>query len=135
MRTIDVMHNALAEISRMFPDGNPLQRSRFAGLSVVLVPYVLFWIKMLAAFGMLFARVLFVPYGGYLVFVVLPLNRYVAFAQGISSNTMNLEGMRIFGQSLLRRYLRKLEIALAICKNRSLGVFGNNNLAGTGTTN
>lgn len=84
---------------------------------------------------MLFARVLFVPYGGYLVFVVLPLNRYAAFAQGISGNTMNLEGMRIFDRFLLRHYLRKLEIALAICKNRSLGAFGNNNLAGSGMTN
>ena len=135
MRKIDVVYNTLTEISRIFPDGKHLQRSRVVGLSVVLVPYVLFWIKMLAAFGMLFARVLFVPYGGYLVFVVLPLNRYVAFAQGISSNTMNLEGMRIFGRFFLRHYLRKLEIALAICKNRSLGVFGNSNLAGTGMTN
>ena len=83
---------------------------------------------------MLVVREHFVPYVGYLVFAVLQLNRYVAFAQGIFGNTMYLEGMRVFGRSLLR-YLQKLEIALAICKNRSLWVFVSNNVVGAGTTN
>ena len=83
---------------------------------------------------MLVVRVHFVPYGGYLVFAVQPLNRYAAFAQGISSNTTYLEGMRVFGRFLLR-YLQKLEIALAICKNRSLWTFVSSNVAGAGTTN
>lgn len=42
--------------------------------------------------------------------------------------------MRVFGRFLLR-YLQKLEIALAICKNRSLWAFVSNNVAGAGTTN
>ena len=99
------------------------------------VPYVLFWIKNPASSGMLVVREHFVPYVGYLVFAVLQLNRYVAFAQGISCNTTYLEGLRIIGRFLLRYCRQKIEIALAISKSRSLLAFGKNNVAGTGTTN
>ena len=84
---------------------------------------------------MLVVRVHFVPYGGYLVFAVLQLNRYVAFAQGIFGNTMYLEVLRKIGQFLLHHYIQKIEIALAICKSRSLWAFVYNNVAGTGMTN
>ena len=81
---------------------------------------------------MLVEREHFVPYVGYLVFAVLQLNRYVAFAQGIFGNTMYLEVLRKIGQFLLHHYIQKIEIA---SKSRSLLAFGKNNVAGTGTTN
>lgn len=84
---------------------------------------------------MLVVRVHFVPYGGYLVFAVLQLNRYVAFAQGIFGNTMYLEVLRKIGQFLLHHHIQKTEIVLAICKSRSLLAFGKNNVAGTGMIN
>jgi len=84
---------------------------------------------------MLVVREHFVPYVGYLVFAVLQLNRYVAFAQGIFGNTMYLEVLRKIGQFLLHHYIQKTEIVLAICKIRSLWAFLYNNVAGTGTTN
>jgi hypothetical protein len=84
---------------------------------------------------MLVEREHFVPYVGYLVFAVLQLNRYVAFAQGIFGNTMYLEVLRKIGQFLLHHYIQKIEIALAICKSRSLWAFVYNNVAGTGMTN
>lgn len=70
-------------------------------------PTFFFWIKNPASSGMLVVRVHFVPYGGYLVFAVLQLNRYVAFAQGIFGNTMYLEVLRKIGQFLLHHYIQK----------------------------
>ena len=48
---------------------------------------------------------------------------------------MYLEVLRKIGQFLLHHYIQKIEIALAICKNRSLWAFVYNNVASTGMTN